>query len=155
MGTICARMGWCLEAMARANIRASRSRRPMERTLRLRDRFNSLQRSIRIPSLCRDGPRTRAFANLFQPFAVGLKPCFECRRDMRESLTCDMSCPRRPVKKAALRPLSADDPDEVLKHIDALSTGIHDPDELPPPGRGPARSVFTCQITVCTLATKQ
>jgi hypothetical protein len=31
------------------------------------------------PSLCRYGPRTRAFANLFQLSAVGLKPCFECR----------------------------------------------------------------------------
>ena len=34
MGTICARIGWCLECIARANIRASRSRRPTARKRR-------------------------------------------------------------------------------------------------------------------------
>jgi len=42
IGTICTRMGWCLETIARANMRDSRKRRRMERSFRrkYRGRFS-------------------------------------------------------------------------------------------------------------------
>jgi hypothetical protein len=33
--------------------------------------------------------------------------------------------------------------------------GIHELHELPPRRRGPPRSLFTCKLAVCTLATKR
>jgi hypothetical protein len=58
-------------------------------------------------------------------------------------LSFEGACVRRPVKSAPLRPLSADDSDELPKHINALSTGIHELHELPPRRRDPPRSLFT------------
>src|SRR5262249_44096538 len=49
IGTICATIGWYLEAMARANMRASRSRRPIDRARRRRGTPNFAQRSITSP----------------------------------------------------------------------------------------------------------
>lgn len=46
MGTICAAIGWCLDAIARANMRASRKRRSTERSRRRAGRLYFVQGSI-------------------------------------------------------------------------------------------------------------
>jgi hypothetical protein len=69
-------------------------------------------------------------------------------------LTCDKSCLRR-LAKSASRRLSADDPDEVPKHINALSTGIHELHECRRARAVAAFAIFTYKIEVCTPATKQ
>jgi hypothetical protein len=73
--------------------------------------------------------------------------------DIRESLNCDGCCLRRPAK-IAWRRLSADNPDEVPKHINALSMGIMNCMKAAAQARSP-HLLFTCKIKIGTPATKQ